>query len=38
MAKDAADRFQTGEEFALALRACAGAAAPARPADVDITL
>jgi serine/threonine-protein kinase len=38
MAKDAADRFQTGEEFALALRACGGAAAPARPADVDITL
>jgi serine/threonine-protein kinase len=36
MAKDAGQRFQTGEEFAQALRACV--AGPAARADVDITL
>jgi serine/threonine-protein kinase len=38
MAKDADARFQTGEEFALALRQCAGAASSARRRDVDISL
>jgi serine/threonine-protein kinase len=36
MAKEADARFQTGEEFAQALRACVGGAAKA--AQVDITL
>jgi serine/threonine-protein kinase len=37
MAKDAGERFQTGEEFAQALRGCVGAAG-ARKRDVDISL
>jgi serine/threonine-protein kinase len=39
MAKAARERFQTGEEFALALRACGGAGSTARVrADLDIAL
>jgi serine/threonine-protein kinase len=37
MAKDAGERFQTGEEFAQVLRACVGDAG-ARKRDVDISL
>jgi hypothetical protein len=37
MAKDAGERFQTGEQFAQALRECVGAAG-ARKRDVDISL
>jgi serine/threonine-protein kinase len=37
MAKDADGRFQTGEEFAQALRACAGTSGAQRR-DVDISL
>jgi len=38
LAKDPEKRYQTGEEFAQALRACAGSVVTAGPASVDVTL
>jgi serine/threonine-protein kinase len=38
LAKDPDKRYQTGEEFSQALRACAGNTVPAGPASVDVTL
>jgi serine/threonine protein kinase len=38
LAKKPENRFQTGEEFAQALRQCAGIAATAGPATVDVDL
>jgi hypothetical protein len=36
MAKDVAARFQTGEEFAAALRACGAPAAGTRTVDISL--
>jgi serine/threonine-protein kinase len=36
MAKDAGARYQTGEEFARALRACVGGATPRAHVDINV--
>ena len=36
LAKEAGERFQTGEEFAQALRACVGGATPRAQVDINV--